>query len=312
MKRVGTKGEGRFERISWDEALDTIAARFRAAIAASTARRRSCPTRTPGNMGLLGYGSMDRRFFHALGASLLDRTICASAGAAGYKATVGQVDGLRPRGDRPRAPHPRLGREHRQLERPPVAVRRGGAAARRAARHDRPLPLAHRGEVRPAPRAAARDRRRARARHDARHLPRRPRGPRTTSTRHTVGRAELRARAAEWTPERDRGDDGPPASTRSSGSPASTRRCGPRRSASTTGSTATPAAAWPCARSPACPRSSGPGATSAAARCSRRRALFPVDEAALQRPDLVPPGHAHAQHEPARAHPHRPRRSSRR
>ena len=54
-------------------------------------------------MGLLAYGSMDRRFFHALGASLLDRTICASAGAAGYKATVGEDDRARPRGDRPRA-----------------------------------------------------------------------------------------------------------------------------------------------------------------------------------------------------------------
>jgi anaerobic selenocysteine-containing dehydrogenase len=49
-----------------------------------------------GNMGLLSYGSMDRRFFHALGASLLDRTICASAGAAGLKATVGRSMGFDP------------------------------------------------------------------------------------------------------------------------------------------------------------------------------------------------------------------------
>ena len=40
-------------------------------------------------MGMLQYGSMDRRFFHTLGASPLDRTICASAGAAGLTVTLG-------------------------------------------------------------------------------------------------------------------------------------------------------------------------------------------------------------------------------
>src|SRR5262245_49011691 len=84
LKRVGAKGEGRFARIGWDEALDTIAARFEAA-AAEHGPQAILPYSYAGNMGLLSYGSMDRRFFHALGASLLDRTICASAGAAGYK-----------------------------------------------------------------------------------------------------------------------------------------------------------------------------------------------------------------------------------
>jgi anaerobic selenocysteine-containing dehydrogenase len=45
-------------------------------------------------MGLLQYGSMDRRFFHRLGASLLDRTICATAGKAGYAATIGASIGI--------------------------------------------------------------------------------------------------------------------------------------------------------------------------------------------------------------------------
>ena len=88
MKRVGAKGKGLFTRISWDEALDTIAARFRA-IADEDGPQAILPYSYAGTMGLVQSQSMDRRFFHRLGASLLDRTICASAGAAGYKATIG-------------------------------------------------------------------------------------------------------------------------------------------------------------------------------------------------------------------------------
>jgi len=95
MKRVGKKGEGRFERISWDEALDAVAAGFRKAIA-SHGPQSILPYSYAGNMGLLSYGSMDRRFFQALGATLLDRTICASAGAAAMKATVGGSLGFDP------------------------------------------------------------------------------------------------------------------------------------------------------------------------------------------------------------------------
>jgi len=95
MRRVGRKGEGRFERIGWDEALDTIAARLRT-IAAEHGPQAILPYSYAGNMGLLSYGSMDRRFFHALGASLLDRTICASAGSAGYRASIGKSTGFDP------------------------------------------------------------------------------------------------------------------------------------------------------------------------------------------------------------------------
>lgn len=92
-KRVGRKGEGRFVRISWDEALDTIAQRF-AAIARDHGPEAILPYSYAGNMGLLQYGSMDRRFFHRLGASLLDRTICASAGKAGWLAVIGAGMGM--------------------------------------------------------------------------------------------------------------------------------------------------------------------------------------------------------------------------
>ena len=95
MKRVGRKGEGRFARISWDEALDLIADRLRGVVAQHGAEA-ILPYSYAGNMGLLSYGSMDRRFFHALGASRLDRTICASAGFKGLETTLGKAMGFDP------------------------------------------------------------------------------------------------------------------------------------------------------------------------------------------------------------------------
>jgi anaerobic selenocysteine-containing dehydrogenase len=90
LKRVGRKGEGRFEPIGWDEALETIARKF-AAIASSTDGPQAIlPYSYYGTMGKLQSSSLDRRFFHRLGASKLDRTICASAGTAGYEYTLGR------------------------------------------------------------------------------------------------------------------------------------------------------------------------------------------------------------------------------
>ena len=94
LRRVGRKGEGKFRRIGWDEALDTIATRFAEIAASSDGPQAIVPYSYAGTMGLLQYGSMDRRFFHQLGASLLDRTICATAGKAGYVATVGAAIGI--------------------------------------------------------------------------------------------------------------------------------------------------------------------------------------------------------------------------
>ena len=95
MRRVGDKGRGAFERISWAEALDTIAERL-GEIVSSHGPQAILPYSYAGNMGLLAFGSMDRRFFHALGASLLDRTICASAGSRGAEATLGRCLSLDP------------------------------------------------------------------------------------------------------------------------------------------------------------------------------------------------------------------------
>lgn len=87
MKRIGSKGEGKFERISWEEALSTIAARLQA-IAKHDARA-ILPYSYAGTMGAVQGESMAMRFFNRLGASRLDRTICATAGGTGYKYTIG-------------------------------------------------------------------------------------------------------------------------------------------------------------------------------------------------------------------------------
>ncbi|HTS22167.1 MAG TPA: molybdopterin oxidoreductase family protein [Casimicrobiaceae bacterium] len=89
LRRTGPKGSGRFARIGWDEALDTIAKRFASIAASSDGPQAILPYSYAGTMGLVQSSSMDRRFFHRLGASLLDRTICATAGKEGYAATVG-------------------------------------------------------------------------------------------------------------------------------------------------------------------------------------------------------------------------------
>ncbi len=78
-----------FERISWDEALDTVARRL-SEIAAQHGPESVLPYSYAGTIGVLGYGSMDRRFFHRLGASQLDRTICATAGGDALLSVYGR------------------------------------------------------------------------------------------------------------------------------------------------------------------------------------------------------------------------------
>ncbi len=95
QKRVGKKGDGRFERISWDRALDEIGGRLRA-IVEEFGPEAVLPYSYAGTMGLLNGAGMDRRFFHRLGASRLDRTICASAGAAGLTEALGFRYGTEP------------------------------------------------------------------------------------------------------------------------------------------------------------------------------------------------------------------------
>ena len=225
----------------------------------------------------------------------------------GYKATVGKSIGLRPRGDRARAAHRRLGREHRQLERPPVAVRRGGAAARRdgssrstrSARAPRRSPT---GTSRSLPgtdaalalgmmhvifRDGLEDRDYLERLHDRRRRAARARGAsgrRSGSRRRRAsGVDEVEWLAREYATTR------PSAIRLNYGL---NRHAGGGMAVRTIACLPAVVGAW---------RHAGGGvllSTSGALPGGRGRAA--------SGPTSSPPGHAHAQHEPARAHPDRP------
>ena len=93
MKRVGPKGSGQFETVSWDTALKDIAGKLKTI--ASRNAEAILPYSFAGTMGLVQGEAMAGRFFNRLGASQLDRTICASAGAEGLTQTLGGKVGMR-------------------------------------------------------------------------------------------------------------------------------------------------------------------------------------------------------------------------
>src|SRR5213594_1567296 len=104
LRRIGAKGEGRFERISWTQALDIVHARFAAVIAAH-GPQAILPLNYAGPHGMLAGGSMDLRFFHRLGASLLDRRpLCGGIRTEAWVGTFGPVPGIKPE----QAEHARL------------------------------------------------------------------------------------------------------------------------------------------------------------------------------------------------------------
>jgi anaerobic selenocysteine-containing dehydrogenase len=95
LVRTGPKGSGEFARVSWDEALHRIAARLQS-IVAEHGGEAVLPYSFAGTQGLVQGASMDRRFFAALGACRLDRSICGQAAAAGQLEVAGTLVGLRP------------------------------------------------------------------------------------------------------------------------------------------------------------------------------------------------------------------------
>ena len=94
--RVGAKGEGRFRRASWDEALTFIAERLDAIIASPDGPQAILPYSYAGTMGLIQGEAMGSRFFRRIGASFLDRTICSSAGGEAFALTYGAKMGTDP------------------------------------------------------------------------------------------------------------------------------------------------------------------------------------------------------------------------
>lgn len=92
LKRAGPKGKGEFVRVSWDEALADIAARLRSIAARDP--QAILPYSFLGTMGLVQGESMAGRFFHKLGASLLDRTLCSTAAGEAITATLGGKVGM--------------------------------------------------------------------------------------------------------------------------------------------------------------------------------------------------------------------------
>ena len=93
LKRIGPKGSGQFAPVSWDEALHDIAMRL-GAIAAQNPQA-ILPYSYAGTMGQVQGEAMAMRFFNKLGASLLDRTICSSAGSEALSYTFGAKMGMR-------------------------------------------------------------------------------------------------------------------------------------------------------------------------------------------------------------------------
>ncbi len=92
LKRIGRKGEGQFEPISWDEANRVVAERL--AEIARRAPEAIVPYSYAGTMGLIQSESIAQRFFNKLGATRLERTICSAAGAAGLRYTYGASVGM--------------------------------------------------------------------------------------------------------------------------------------------------------------------------------------------------------------------------
>lgn len=95
LRRTGAKGEGKFERMTWDEAIGEIAGRFTELIR-DYGSESIMPYSFYGNMGALSVDGMDRRFFHRIGSTRLDQGICNAAGNVGWKYTMGFMGGKSP------------------------------------------------------------------------------------------------------------------------------------------------------------------------------------------------------------------------
>ena len=241
LRRIGRKGEGRFERITWDEALDEIAERLAAV------RRSSAEAIWPlQGTGTLGYiqgleGRAGQRLWNVLGASLHDMTICSIAGGSVRATRRHQPGGMDPETFAELETDPAVGDEHAHERAPPVEVRHEAAQGRRAHRRHRPAahPRPPRADEHLAPLPG--HRRGARARAAVRRARQGAQDDDYLANR-TLGWDAFRERILEFPPDRVGEITGLRASA-SSSSASGSRRPGRRPSAPRWASSATPAAA---------------------------------------------------------------------
>jgi len=151
MRRTALKGQGKgdasdFARISWDEALNEISSRFKK-ISDEFGPEGDPSLFLRRQHGVLSYSGMAHRFFHRLGASQLDRTICASAGGAGMQTVIGRNVGTEPEQFRDSKYIIAWGANIHATQRASVAVHCRGTAQWRQTGGDRSLQDAH-GEER--------------------------------------------------------------------------------------------------------------------------------------------------------------------
>jgi anaerobic selenocysteine-containing dehydrogenase len=211
QRRVGRKGEGRFERISWDEALDTVATRL-AAARDRWGGESILPYRYGGSNGVLTHEAIDARLFRRLGASRLLRTVCAAATTRAALGLYGKMPGVA----LPDYAAARLiviwgaNPSATGIHLVPVVQEAQRRGARLVVVDPRRTPLAKGADL---------------------HLAVRPGGDLPLAlavirwlfengaadeaflAAHATGAEELRRRAAEWTPERAAGPSGVPAAT---------------------------------------------------------------------------------------------------
>ncbi len=199
-RRVGTKGEGRFERLSWDSALDLISERI-----TEVSHRRGAEAILPlsygGSNGLLTQDTLDARFFHRLGASNLLRTVCAAPSSSAQRGLYGSMPGVALEdyehadliviwGTNPSATGIHL---------IPVIQRARSRGARLVVVDPRTIPLAKQADLHLAPRPGSDL---ALALALVRYLFEHDLADGEFLARHCVGAEELRRRAERWTPER--------------------------------------------------------------------------------------------------------------
>ena len=96
MRRTGPKGSGRFERISWDDALDEIADAVPGDDRRARRPRRSCRSATSAPQGILNGLNVGDPFFNKLGATIAERTYCDSGACTAYTMTIGATAGVDP------------------------------------------------------------------------------------------------------------------------------------------------------------------------------------------------------------------------